>query len=344
MLLQRMNLVPRLNTRVLIAGALGFALLAVLVARPELLGERVGEAIAGLAAASPGWLWLAGASFLALIVCTASAWRAGLEACDACVDIVDASARYGVGSLVNSLAPAGTGGAVRIALFSRRLEHGERLLTADRVLTATGIATAIGIARAPALALLVLGAWLAAGFPLWPILLLAVITAAAVFCAVLMRRRVPRAHIAHLFDVFRALGRSPRLAASLVGWVSLATAAKLAAAGAVAAALGVESPLRAALIIVPALALANTLPLTPGNLGVGSGAIAVGLHFMGVDGPTAIATGLAFQAVESGVSLLVGSAGLVYLARLSLPAWSLRIVGAATCLALAGGFSATMLV
>jgi uncharacterized membrane protein YbhN (UPF0104 family) len=333
-----MRLIPRLDTRVLLAGALGLAMLVVLVTTPELLGERVGDAIAGLAAASPVWLWLAGASFLALIVCTANAWRAGLEACEARVDIVDASARYGVGSLVNSIAPSGTGGAVRIALFSRRLEQ------RDRILTATGVAAAIGIARAPALALLILSASLAAGFPLWPIALLAAATAAASACAVLMRRRVPRARVAHLFDVFRALGRSPRLAASLVGWVSLATAAKLAAAGAVAAALGVESPLHAAVIMVPALALAGTLPLTPGNLGVGSGAIAVGLHFVGVDGQTALATGFAFQAVESGVSLLAGSAGLVYLARLSLPAWSVRVVGAAACLALAGGFSATVLV
>jgi glycosyltransferase 2 family protein len=331
-----MNLIQQLDKRAVVAGGLTLVALGVVVTTPELLGDRIGDALAGLSAASPGWLWLAGTAFLAFIVCTGCAWRAGVAACGGGISMADASARYAVGSLVNAVAPAGMGAAARIALFSRTLPG------RDRLLTATSIAGAIGVARAPALALLVLAAAVIAGFPLWPVALLAGAAAAAMLVAFLARRRLPHARLAHLLDGFRALGRSPRTAATLLGWVSLAMVARISAAGAIAAALGVENPLRAAVIMVPALALAGAVPLTPGSIGIGSGAIAVGLHLVGVDGGTAIATGIAFQAVESAVSLLAGSSALLYLARL--PTWTVRLAGAAACLALAGGFSATMLI
>ena len=325
-----------LDKRAFFAGGLTLVALGVLVASPELFGERVGDAVAGLAEASPGWLWLAGLSFLALMVCTGCAWRAGVTACGGDAPVFDAAARYSVGSLVNSVAPAGAGGAARVALFSRTLSG------PDRLLTATSIAAAIGVARMPALAVLVLAAAGTPGFPLWPMAVLAAATAAVVLVVLAVRKRIPRAHLAHLLDGFRAIGRSPRTAASLLGWVSAAMVARIVAAAAVAAALGIGSPLRAALIMVPALALACAVPLLPGNLGVGSGAIAVSLHLLGVDGATAIATGIAYQAVESTVSVLAGSAGLLYLARL--PIWTLRLAGATACLALVGGFSASMLI
>jgi len=326
------------DKRALIAGGLALASLGVLVMMPELLGEQVGNALAGLAAASPVWLWFAGAFFLALIASTGCAWRAGVQACGGQVGVFDAAARYGAGSLVNAIAPAGCGGAVRIAFFSRTLP------SRDRIWTATGVATAIGLARAPALALLVVAASLTAGFPLWPVLLLAGGITAAVLVVLFSRRRTPHARVAHVLDVFRALGRSPRAGCKLVAWSTLAVASKVLAAGAVAAALGVDAPLQAAVTMVPALALAGAVPLTPGNIGVGSGAIAIALHMVGVDGTTAISAGIAFQAVETAVSMLAGSAGLLYLARLPVPAWTLRVAGAGACLALAGGFSATVLV
>ncbi|MGH3130338.1 MAG: lysylphosphatidylglycerol synthase domain-containing protein [Gaiellaceae bacterium] len=331
-----MHIFAQLDKRALVAAGAALAVFGLVVSTPELLGDRVGEALAGLAAASPLWLWLAALSFFALIVCTGCAWRAGVAACDGGVGTLDATARYAAGSLVNALAPGGLGGPVRIALFSRTIP------TRDRIWTSAGIATAIGVARAPALALLVLAAALTAGFPLWPLLLLVGGTVLAVLVAAVTRGWTPHARVAHVLDVFRALGRCPVAAVRLAGWVSLATAARVAAAAAIAASLGVASPLRAALIMIPALALAGLVPLTPGNIGVGSGAIAVALHLLGVDGSTAIATGIAFQAVETAVSLAAGSAALLCLARL--PAWTLRVAAAGACLALAGGFSATVLV
>jgi uncharacterized membrane protein YbhN (UPF0104 family) len=331
-----MTVLDQLDKRALLIGGLTLAALGVVATSPGVFGDRIGDALTGLAAASPGWLWLAGAAFLSYIVCTGCAWRAGLEACGGGTNIGDASARYAVGSLVNALAPAGAGAAARIAFFSRKLPGRERLLTA------ASISAAIGAARVPALALLVLGAALLAGFPLWPLALLGGAAAAALLAGFFARGRIPRGRLAHLLDGFRALARCPRAAGALLGWVSLAMVARISAAAAVAAALGIDNPLRAALIMVPALALSGAVQVTPGNVGVGSGAIAVGLHLIGVDGPTAIATGIAFQAVESAVSLLAGCSALLYLARV--PTWTLRLVGATACLALAGGFSATMLI
>lgn len=326
-----------LDKRALVAGTFGLAALALVMAMPQLLGDEVGDALAGLAEASPRWLWTAALAFLALIVSTACAWRAGLRACGGNpIGVGDASARYACGSLVNALAPGGCGGPVRIALYSRTLDCRERLWTA------AGVATAIGIARAPALALLVLAAAATTGFPLWPVLLLLAAVAAAGVVAFFARGWTPRGRVGHVLDVFRALGRSPGIAGSLVGWVSLATAARVAAAAAIATALGIQSPLAAAVVMVPALAFSGLVPLTPGNFGIGSGAIAVALHILGVDGSTAIATGLAFQTVETSVSIVAGSAALLSFTRL--PSWSLRLAGAGACLALVGGVSVTLLV
>ena len=59
-------------------------------------------------------------------------------------------------------------------------------------------------------------------------------------------------------------------------------ALRLAAAAAIAAAFGVDRPLAAALLIIPALDLAGILPLTPGNVGVASAAVAFALKAHGV--------------------------------------------------------------
>ena len=57
--------------------------------------------------------------------------------------------------------------------------------------------------------------------------------------------------VSHLLDAFRALGREPRGALRLVAWIALSTAGRLAAATAVGAALGIQQPLAAAVVIVP---------------------------------------------------------------------------------------------
>ena len=324
-----------LDRRALVAGGLAAAALALVLAMPELLAEKVGDALAGLAAAEPAWLWLAVLAFVVLIVSTGRAWRAALCACGGKTSVVDAAARYSVGSLVNALLPAGSCGAVRIGLYSRLLPEG------NRVLTAAGIAGAIGAARTPALAVLVVAAAVTSGFPLWPVALLVAGAAGAALVAYACRGWTPRARLAHVLDVFRALGRAPRRAAALLGWMTLATTARVAAAAAVAVAIGVEHPVEAALLMIPALTLAGVLPLTPGNVGVGSGAIAVALSFQGVDVGVALSAGIAFQALETAVSLGAGAAGMLYLA--GLPAWSTRLAGTGACLVLVAAVGGTVL-
>ena len=312
--------------------------LAFIVSIHEVLLDRLGEAFGGLATASPAQLWLAAAAFVGVIVATGSAWRAGLNACGGAIGAGDATARYAVGSLVNSVAPGGIGGPVRIALFSRALT-----VPGERVWTAAGIATTIGFARTPALAVLVVAAAVVAGFPLWPLLVLCGAMGIGVAVALFARRRTPHARVAHVLDAFRALGRSPRAAVSLVGWITCAAGARLVAAATIAAAFDVSSPLAAAVVMLPALAVSGALPLTPGNLGVGSGAIAVALLMVGVDGGTAIAIGIAFQAVETSIGVVAGSLGVLALAAPPLPAWWGRLVAVAGALVVAAAFGATVL-
>ena len=324
-----------LDRRALAGAAATAALVAATLAAPTLFRDEIGEALAALAGASPKWLWLGALAFATTIGCMGSAWRAGLAACGGDPGPGDCTARYAAGSLVNAALPPGSGGAVRIALFSRVLD------APDRLWTAGGVAAALGAARALALLGLVVVAAAVSGFPLWPVLLLGAAVAAAVALALAVRRRTPHRRVAHVLDAFRALGRSPGDAATVVAWVALATLARVAAAACVATALGAPAPLRLALIAIPALALATVLPLTPGNVGVASGAVALALHASGVDGTTALSVGLAFHALETGVSLIAGGAALLYLARP--PAWALRVAVGCACLAVVGGFGVTVL-
>jgi uncharacterized membrane protein YbhN (UPF0104 family) len=328
----------RLSTQTTFVAIAAIATVVFGVTMHGVLIERIGDAFTGLASASPVQLWLAASAFLGIIVATGCAWRAGMRACGASIGVADASARYAVGSLANSVAPGGCGGPVRIALFSRKLACPERIWTT------TGVATTIGIARLPGLAVLVVAAAAIAGFPLWPLLVMTAVMAVAVAIVLIARRRTPHARVAHVLDAFRALGRSPRAAASLVGWVTAATGARLLAAATIASAFDVSSPLAAAVVMLPALAVSGIVSITPGNLGIGSGAIAVALLMVGVDGGTAIAIGIAFQGVETGIGMLAGSLGVLALATPPVPAWSMRLAGTGGALVVAAAFGATVLV
>ena len=136
-----------------------------------------------------------------------------------------------------------------------------------------------------------------------------------------------------LLAVVPLLGRLP-------AWIAAATVARLAAAAAVAAAVGVPSPVLTALLVVPAVDLAGLVPLTPGNVGVKSGAIALALQAQGVDVTTALSTGIAFHAVETIVGIGFGSASALYLSRVPVPRWAL---GGATAV-LAAAFVGTTVV
>jgi hypothetical protein len=276
-----------IDRRTLLLAVGGLVAVLAVAFSPQLLQDEVAAAVVGLDEANPAWLWLAALAFLGALVCSASAWRAatGLE------DRADAIARYGVGSLVNSLVPAHAGDAVRVALFARAAQD-KRLLTAGKAVVGVGAAR-----------LLITGVLLLA--MLFPWALLALLA-------------VP------------LLGRVAR-------WVAAATAARLLAAAAIAAALGLPSPLLAALLILPAIDIAGLLPLTPGNIGLKSGAIALALQAHGVDGTTALSTGIALHAVETVVGVAFGSASVLYLAQVPVPRWA--VAGATALLAAAVGVS-----
>lgn len=325
--------------RHLLAGLVPLGLIALLAASPHLLGDQVREGLDGIGAARPVWLWLAAGGFAASLVLSGAAWRAALRSLGAEIGFCDAAARYGLGSLVNAVAPAKLGTAVRFALFAQPL-HGE-----GRLWTAGGIGTAIGAAHTFWLAILVaIAAW-AGVVPAWPLAILSGVLVAAAAAVYVARHSRPARKVAHLLDAFRVLGSSPRRAALLLTVIGGATLARVAAAAALASAFGLPRPLALAVLVVPAVEMAAFLPLTPGNIGVSSAAVAFALHSQGVDGNLALSVGMAFNAVETLTSLAFGAGSGLYLASgTSLLRRRLATVAAATgCIGLASAFGWTVL-
>jgi len=331
----------RLGNRGLAAAAGLLVVLVVLFATPQLLGTRVAAAFGTLDQANAKWLWLAGVGFALAVVGAAGSWRSAVGLCGGRLSLADACARYGAGSLVNTFVPARAGDAVRIGLFSRVLPHRERLWT-------TGSAfAALGAARALVIAVLVVAGAVAGFVPLWPLLVALTLVAAAVAATLRARSRPAAGRVSHLLDAFRALGRRPSGAVRIVTWVALSTAGRLAAATAVGAALGIHRPLAAAVVIVPALDIAGLVPLTPGNMGVTSGAIALAFQAHGTSFTHGLAAGIAFHAVETAVGLMFGLASLVWLAPYPTPGVrrvALLATAASWSVGIAGAFSATVLV
>ncbi|HEX4930451.1 MAG TPA: lysylphosphatidylglycerol synthase domain-containing protein, partial [Gaiellaceae bacterium] len=119
----------------------------------------------------------------------------------------------------------------------------------------------------------------------------------------------------------------------------------LTAAAGIAAAFGIERPLTAALLVIPALDLAGMLPLTPGNVGVASAAVAFALKASGAASDVAMSAGIAFGAVETLTTLALGTGSLLYFAggRTDARRWRTAAVSVAGCLALGAAFGATVL-
>ena len=305
--------------------------LVALATMPQLLGDQVTEAFHGLMDVSPAWLWLAAASFATALAASGCAWRSALTRCGAELTRADASARYGVGSLVNAFVPAKIGSAVRFALFSRVL-HGE-----GRLWTTGGVCASIGAARSIWLALL-LGFGAASGvLPVWPLGLLALAVAVAVGIAYFARDRSPSARVAHVLDAFRALGRSPRAAAQLVGWIGVATAARIGAATAM---------LRRSAWSGRCWQRSWSFPRsTSRHPADDAGEHRRGQRRGGVRAPrtrrpagTAISAGIAFSAVETVTSLAFGTGSALYLAGSAPGArrWTATAAAATACLGLGG--------
>ncbi|HET8528579.1 MAG TPA: lysylphosphatidylglycerol synthase domain-containing protein [Gaiellaceae bacterium] len=274
-----------------------------------------------LAEADPRWLWLAGLGFLIALVGSAGGWRSAVALLGGRTTLLDATARYGAGSLTNTFVPAHAGDAVRVGLFSRLIppEH--------RVRRTTAAFAAVGAARCTVLAALVAVGAAVGAVPLWPLAVLGGVATLALVAARLARRRLPDRR-----DV-------PRL----LGWLALSTAARFVAAAASCAAVGIHAPFAAAIIVLPALELAGIFPVTPGNIGVTSGAVALALGAHGVSFDAGIAAGIAFHAGEIAVGLLVGTLSVLYLAPGRSPLVR-RVALAASAAGVAAAFSATVLV
>lgn len=335
------QILTRVGRRGLAAAGGTLLVLAVLLATPQLLGSRVQDALGAVGQANAQWLWLAGAGFAVSVLASAGSWRSALGLCGGRVGLSDAAARYGAGSLVNTLAPARAGDAVRIGLFSRALAPGGRLWRTG------GAFAALGAARAVVLSVLAAVGAATGALPLWPVLVLIGLGLAAAAIAVRVRRREAKGRVAQALEAFRTLGREPLRAVRLVGWIALSVAARVAAATAVGAALGIGSPLAAAFLIVPLLDVAGMFPLTPGNVGITSGAVAVAFETHGVSFTHALAAGIAFHAVETAVGIAVGLGSLVWLAPYPSPGVrriALVSAGVSASLAVAGALSATVLV
>jgi Lysylphosphatidylglycerol synthase TM region len=322
-----------ISRRGVAAAGLFLAAVVVLATRPGVLGHDVRNAVNGVEDARPIWLWTAAFCFLASLVTTASAWRGALWLCGGQLSRSDACARYGIGSLVNGLSPVRVGEAVRVALFAQALDGQDR---AWRMGGVFGVVTAV---RSLVFAIVVVCAAAVGALPIWPVLVLSALAAAALGVAFCTRNRTPHTHVAHLLDAFRGIGRSPAGAVRMAAWFAASTGARFTGAAAIAAALGVHAPFTAALIIVPTLDLAGLIPLS-GNLGITSGAVVVALETHGVHTAQALATGLAFHATETGAGMAFGIAGALLLGGRR-RVLVIAAAGATACLAAA--FCATVL-
>jgi uncharacterized membrane protein YbhN (UPF0104 family) len=320
----------------LMISAFALVVLGAVAMTPGLLGNRVASAMSALGGASHPWLLLAIIGFVGAFACTVGAWRAGFVAAGAKISPQRAAAGLGIGQMVNSFAPAKLGDAVKIALLSRAIDAPGRLWTGG------GVYAALAAARALALALLVVVASATGAVPLWPVFALVAMVAVLAVAGSLSGRVRRHPRIAQVLEGFASLERSPRAIATVLGWTLGMVACRLGATVAVTAALGLPHPLIAALLILPALDVASAFPITPGSIGIGSGAVAVALAGRGIGMPQGLATGFAMQALETLVSISAGSLGALYLAseHVGVRRWTVRIaaVGGSAALALLGIF------
>ena len=95
-------------------------------------------------------------------------------------------------------------------------------------------------------------------------------------------------------------------------------------------------------MLVPAVELAAVLPITPGNVGLASAAVALALGSQGVDSKTALSAGIAFGAVELLTGMVIGAAGALARRPVGPPVIRLATVAAAASV-VAVAFGATVL-
>ena len=93
--------------------------------------------------------------------------------------------------------------------------------------------------------------------------------------------------------------------------------------------------------------MAGIVPLTPGNLGIASGTVAMALQARGIGLTEALTAAIALHAIETAASIVIGGGGALFLTRFRSPSARRRVVAlasATTSIVLVWAFSATVLV
>jgi uncharacterized membrane protein YbhN (UPF0104 family) len=266
---------PRFGRRALLAlFGMAVAIGAVIAAWPA-LQSPLGQAAKAAGQADTRVLVLAGLFFAVVPFSSGLLWQHAIRRAGGRLGRVDACARYGVGTLINSFAPAHLGDVARTALLLEALPRGRR----RRIVTCFGAIQAIRIATLGGLALAAMLPAELAALALLP--------------------------IAAVFGVWAGASRLVML--SLVS-----SLAKVAAVATVLVALDVSSPIRSALAVVPALELAALLPLTPANIGLASAAAAVALHTRGLATSDAMQAGIVLHAIQTGAGVAYGTVSALF--------------------------------
>jgi uncharacterized membrane protein YbhN (UPF0104 family) len=310
---------------------LAFGLLAA-VAVPAVLGShRVAAqlrlALEQLGGADRRWIAVALVGFAGSLASAVAAWWIVTRSCGARGGKLDAVFRFGVGAVVQILTPARLGDAVRVALFARTVD------AEGPVLRVGGAYAMLEGARAVALGLLLAVAWLVGGMSFWPVTIVATVAVLVVVGVNVMARRTTRGPFARILATARALRSDPRAAAALLATCVGSAVLRVLACSALAAGLGIRSALVVGLVACCAVDLAGLLPLTPGNMGLAGGAIAVALAARGVGLPQSLGLGILFQGCESSISLAVGLVSLVGLGGVPSGKRRVILVGAAAAAA-----------
>jgi uncharacterized membrane protein YbhN (UPF0104 family) len=262
------------------------------------------ESVETLSAADPMAGVFAAVAFALSVLASACAWHVAFSSIGSDMRRSRACACFSVGSLVNAFAPATVGEGVRAVLFGRALPE-----ECGRGLTATGAVAAVTMARAAVQLVVISCAVILAGFPRWVVLVPIAFGVAAVVAALVLRGRAHGSRLSRLGETGAALVRNPSYGIRVLGWVAVAAAARITAASAVAMSVGIDRPVQAGVAVIAALALAALMPITPGSIGITSGAVSLVLVQAGVSMPTAIAAGVLFHAVEAAVNVTVGVIG-----------------------------------
>ena len=307
------------QTSKFLAAAVAIAGVVLVVSRPDFLGDQAGRTVNAFGSANPLWIAAAFVAFALGYVSYVGSWRASAAGMGMKLGFRPTLARLGIGSVVNTFAPARAGDAVKIALMS------ETMSGPDKLWTAGGVYAAVAASRAAAVTVLTLVASSTGLLPAWPGMVIgaAVVSVAAAARFSTRARRFKRA--VHLVEGIAALTQSPRRGAVLIGWALATTGARILAVAGLASAFGLPRPFLVALLVVTALDLSGALPLTPGNVGVASGAVMVALGTVGISVAASLTISVAVQALETLVSLSAGAFGTVYLARpVTIRPWLIR--------------------